>query len=943
MAVGPDQDAKTPSASPAAALKEGRPAVGLFNPSERIPLDPPLNVALVERHLKLLRSLYIEVARQRIPDFAATLETADRTPDLSQRLGTVPVSWLQAAGIWFQLTAIAEDVAQTQSRRDMEGDGARHRIPGTFDQVFARAAELGWHAENLAKALATAPIVTPVLTAHPTEAKRVTVLEIHRRISDRLRRLDAGSLTQGERVKMIAALRADIDLLWLTGELRLARPTVDQEISWGLHHVESALIDAVPDVMEMMERAFARTFSGAVTDAPNMIRFGSWMGGDRDGNPNVTNTVTAGTFKTHRIAALSALKDRLFAAAKILSIGATSLSFQPEFMESLERVLLASGNKDRIAQRNHNEVVRQYLAAMIARIDLSIDEAEPGENGGYVDGQELVLDLSALDDGLVQAGAVDLARLYTRPLWRAAACFGAHGLTLDIRENSARIYEALCPIWSHLAGKPEDAAPARGSAAWQSWIQDALTTPLDGFDAEPLLKDGALETLGLMKLLAGLNPAQANRVVGCIILSNTESVADILGAYLLAKYGGLFVDADGIEHVRLPIVPLFETIEDLRRAPEIMKTILTTPVVRRSLRANGGGHEVMIGYSDSNKDGGFLPSNWEIYKAQLTLTQIGRKNGYPISFFHGRGGSVGRGGVPTGRALAAQPQDSLGRSMRLTEQGEVVSTHYGTREAATAHLEALTAGVLENALGLDDGAERDGSPEMREAMEALSSLSFVTYRKLVDHPHFVSFYQSASPLTELAHLKIGSRPAKRVADGGLESLRAIPWMFGWSQNRMMVPGWFGLGSALSSFRTVRGPDSDALLVDMFQQFRLFRLMIDEAEKALAQFDGEVADAYAGLAAHDPDAYQVFDIICDERTLTEREILAITRETTLVERFPNYQQHTGRRRQVLRSVGLAQADLLKHHRAAVDGEGQSEHLQPLLVSMNAVSAALGWTG
>lgn len=916
-----------------------------------VPLDPPLNTVVVERYLKLLRSLYSEVARARVPDFADTLGGDHPGPDLhpgsepseSYGGGTVPVSWLQAAGIWFQLTAIAETVAQSRSRRDLEGDGARHTIPGTFDFVFHRAAASGWTHETLAKKLADMPLVTPVLTAHPTEAKRVTVLEIHRRIADRLWQLDTAPLTQAERVKTVAALRADIDLLWLTGELRLERPTVDQEIAWGLNHVETALFDAVPDVLETMERAFSRTFSRAVASAPNMIRFGSWMGGDRDGNPNVTNTVTAGAFATHRAAALRALKLRLVEAARVLSIGGGTLPFTDTFARHLAAVLAASGDGAAIAARNPNEVARQYLAAVAARIDLSIAESEPGADGGYVDGASIADDLEALEAGLRDAGAPDLARLYARPLWRAAACFGAHGLTLDIRENSARIYAALVPVWAARTGAPADQAPARGGDAWAAWITQELAAPLDGFDAADVVDGAEAETLGLMRLLAGLDPAEAQRAVGCFILSNTESAADILGAYLLAKYGGLFVDADGTEHTRVRIVPLLETIDDLRRARPIMKTVLATPVVRRTLRALGGRQEVMIGYSDSNKDGGFLPSNWEIYKAQLTLTQTGRDAGYAISFFHGRGGSVGRGGVPAGRALAAQPKDSIGHAMRLTEQGEVVSAHYGTRDAATAHMEALVAGVMEDALGLDDGIERDGTPDMREAMEALSNLAFTAYRKLVDHPSFVAFYEAASPLNELAHLNIGSRPAKRRTGGGLESLRAIPWMYGWSQNRMMVPGWFGLGSALAGFRAVRGDDGAALLADMFQRFRLFRLMIDEAEKALVHFDGEVADAYAGLARHDPGAYGVFDIVCDERALTEREILAITGEAVPVERFPNYQRHSARRRHVLRSVGLAQVDLLKHHRAQAGESGQSDHLQPLLVSMNAVSAALGWTG
>jgi len=427
------------------------------------------------------------------------------------------------------------------------------------------------------------------------------------------------------------------------------------------------------------------------------------------------------------------------------------------------------------------------------------------------------------------------------------------------------------------------------------------------------------------------------------VLSMTRSVSDILGAYLLAKTAGLFADAPGVESSTLPIVPLFETIDDLQRAPAIMKELLNVPVVRRSVRAQGGVQEVMIGYSDSNKDGGFLASNWELYKAQIKLTRVGREAGVPIAFFHGRGGSVSRGGAPTGRAIAAQPAGSIGGRLRITEQGEVVSFKYANRGTAQYQIELLAASVVEHTLKSEREEALVPTAEGDEAMEALSGAAMAAYRRLIDDPNLLLYYQAASPLEELTLLNMGSRPARRFGAQSLSDLRAIPWVFAWSQNRHFVPGWYGVGSGMLTFLQVRGERGSALLARMFADSRLFRLIVDEVEKTLSYVDLDLARQYAELV---PDAgvrEAIFPMVEEEYHRTVDAVLRISGGRQLAERFPRFRRKLARRMPTLNQVGRQQIELLRRFRESGGDVTQEEQLSALLLSINAIAAGFGATG
>ena len=432
--------------------------------------------------------------------------------------------------------------------------------------------------------------------------------------------------------------------------------------------------------------------------------------------------------------------------------------------------------------------------------------------------------------------------------------------------------------------------------------------------------------------------------VGHFVLSTTRSAADVLGTYLLARLAGLFAEGEGGPRCTLLVVPLFESVEDLERAPEIMRQLLSSPVVRRTVEALGGVQEVMIGYSDSNKDGGYLCANWKLFEAQIRLTHAAEECGVPISFFHGRGGPVSRGGAPVGRAIAAQPPGSLHGQMRVTEQGEVVSFKYANRGTAQFQMELLAASVMAHSLGLERNGAPEPRPEFADAMQALSDSSHAAYRALVEHPGLVGFYERASPVEELALLKLGSRPARRFGAKTLDELRAIPWVFAWTQNRLLVPGWFGVGAAIDRFLASKGLRGAELLRRMFEGCRSFRLIVDEVEKTLAQVDLEVARDWAGLVPDAETREAIFGAIEGEYHRSVEAVRLVTSTEWLLDRFPRFRRRLSRRLPALNRIGRAQVELFRRFRATREREApREEQLVPLLVSINCVAAGLGWTG
>ena len=831
--------------------------------------EPPGNFS----RAALLFDLLVGVVQRYEPPVAAVLREEQTTEGMS---AVLLARTLQAQGIWFQLLAIAEQNRDMRNRREVERERGYEQLRGTFAAVFASAAAEGITGAEVHQALSGLR-VRPVITAHPTEAKRVTVLERHRRIYLRLLDLESPRWTERERQELIHATGDEIELLWLTGELKLSKPTIAQEVAWGLYFFNENLFDVVPQMLAKIESAFANQFPGEPIDVPLFFQFGSWIGGDRDGNPYVTSEVTRRTLWDTRLASLRRYRIRLLDLARNLSIEDHALALPDSFRKAVVEAIHAAPDGETLAARNRGEIFRQFLCCMLARIDITIGHAEreqpAPEHTGYRNADRLMDDIDLMRNALELAGARRLSDALLLPLRREVGVFRFSTVRLDVRENSMRVNQTLAAMF-RLKFDGAD-PPAADSVEWKRWLLSELRTPC----TEPRLYEGlpadAAETLATFRTIARTREEIDRDAFGALILSMTRSAADILGVYLMAKEGGLFADAAAVERCTLPIVPLLETIPDLRRAAPILKELLAVPLVQRSLHVQGKIQEVMIGYSDSNKDGGYLTAHWELAKAQSSLTRLGSEHGVAIAFFHGRGGSVSRGGAPTGRAIAALPAGSIRGQFRVTEQGEVVSFKYANRGTAAYQIELLGASVVEHVLRSEREAALIPVHEFQEAMEALSGTAWSAYRKLMEMPAMLAYLQDSSPLEELSLLNIGSRPARRTQATTLGDLRAIPWVFAWTQNRHMLSGWFGVGSGIKAFLDVRKERGLALLKRMFRDARLFRLILDDVERTLLQVDLSIAREYAMLVEDEAVREPIFSRIEEEYRLTCKMILCIS--------------------------------------------------------------------
>lgn len=895
-----------------------------------------------EEAVKLLFGLFMSVVQLREPRIEPVLSGRAHMPKEGKDRELL-LRAMQAQGIWFQLLSVAEQNFAMRELRQTETEHGPEQVAGSFEQILAHAAEHSVTPQRMQALLDNARI-RPTITAHPTEAKRVTVLEIHRRIFLLLREMES-RWTPRERNKLIGELRNEIDLLWLTGEIRLEKPSVIQEAHWGLHFFNDALFDSLPYMMDRLDAALEHYYPGTEFDIPPFFQFGSWIGGDRDGNPNVTNEVTRSILRENRDAALARYKRRLARLGQVLSIADHAVVVPESFLRVLRDTLARSGAGERISTRNPGEVFRQYIVCMQRKLDATLraaaDDELPPKGTGYETSDELVADFKVLEEGLNGANCAEIARFLVRPLRREVEAFRFRTVGLDLRENSNTINAALAAIWREMH-PGQDGPPSSESPEWKHWILEELARPLKGLPRFRALPAAAESTLGMFRLAREARAAMDREAINACVLSLTRSAADVLGVYLLAKYAGLFSDAPGIENCHIMIVPLFETITDLRNAPGIMRELLAVPVVRRTVKALGGCQEVMVGYSDSNKDGGYLCANWEVWKAQARLCRELEKTGLPISFFHGRGGSVSRGGAPTGRAIAAQPAGTVHGQMRVTEQGEVVSSKFANRGIAQNQIEQLATAVFEHSLS--EHTLPPANPDFDEVMEALSGLSYAAYRKLAEFPGLVDFYHAASPVNELAMLNIGSRPARRFGAATLADLRAIPWVFAWSQNRMMIPGWYGVGSGLEQFIAVRGASGDAVLKRMFAESRLFRLIMDEVEKTLLLVDMDIASRYAQLVPDVKLRDEVFALVQKEYQRTVQMVLRVSDSAELCERFPRYKQRMSRRLTGINQVGETQVELIEHTRSGKQSEmPKHEQLVALLLSINCIASGLGWTG
>ncbi|MEE9333645.1 MAG: phosphoenolpyruvate carboxylase [Granulosicoccaceae bacterium] len=820
------------------------------------------------------------------------------------------IPYLQALNIRFQLLRIVDENMAMQDRRALETREGAAAVPESFAKLLSSGVDT-----NAIKELVSTTFVGPTITAHPTETKRVSVLEIHRRIYRGLVTLETDRWTPRERNGVIDNIENDIDLLWLTGELRLDRPTPDDEIAWGLHFFQEILFDIVPQVFGSLNRALV-TAGDTTKDASPKLAFHSWIGGDRDGNPNVTTDVTQRALEQGRKAASAHYETLLNNAAARLSISNLISPLDQVNAAALQQIIGSSS----ALSKNTNEIFRQALSAIKIRII----------NDAYSHINDLVADVRSIGYALGSLQAEALADQYILPITRFATVFGFRTVTLDIRQNSTVVIAVLREIWTQI-----DATDVPANEFDEAW-SIKLTTQLSA-ESLPALKidqlsDQSQDLLALLALMRDVEYCPDPQAIGPFILSMTRSADDIAAVYLLARYAGF--DRETPEII---VVPLFETIADLRSAPSIMRDVVKIPSIRRSLTRHDKPIEVMLGYSDSNKDGGFFCSSWEVHCAQSRLVAMFTSLSLEVTFFHGRGGSVSRGGSPTQRAIAAQPSGTIGQGIRLTEQGEVVSARYANQGSAAAHLELLMSSALTHRV---KKPLRALNSDHEDFLSALAGLSQTTYTHLINTDGFLDYFQQASPVEELARLKIGSRPARRFGANSLDDLRAIPWVFAWSQNRHLITGWYGFGSAVNQFISIRGDHGIAQLREMFDSSDMFRLIVDETEKTLFQADMTIATQYASLVTDAGIRANILGMIKNEYDKSIHAIHNITGSQDLAARFPDFKHQYARYARDLDNVHALQVELLR--------EARNQHTPSpvpvaLLQSMNCISSALGWTG
>ncbi len=902
----------------------------------------------IDRDLRLLVSAFAEVLRDlgyeelaaHLPWIGATQSAA--SPDtLPPRLGL-------AYSVAFQLLNMVEEnaaAAMRELREEHEGLASEH---GLWGNQLARLKAAGLSGEQIATQFPRIR-VEPVLTAHPTEAKRLSVLDHHRALFALLERTPrTPTATQHQHAEVKAAL----ERLWRTGEILLEKPTLTDERRNVMHYLREVFPSVLPALDERLRLAWTDAgFDSALLDDPAAmprLGFGTWVGGDRDGHPGVTADVTAETLERLRANALIVHHRNLTKLAEKLTLTTWMQPPPAELLALRDRLAAALGSATKPAHAE--EPWRQCVELMLARLPLDLAPGQIAQlranESSYAKAADLAADLATLHAALIAAGARRLAETDVAPVQRAMQVFGFHLAHLDIRQNSAFHAKALGQLMS--------AAGLDGSQ-WEEWsetdrlrfLERELRSPRPFLHPSASAGPEADAVLGSYRVLAKHIAEYGADGIGALIVSMTRRLSDLLVVYVLAREAGLLRSfPEGIVCL-LPVVPLFETADDLERGPGMLRLFLAEPVTRRSLEfhAKRDGHsgvltqQVMVGYSDSNKDAGIFASQWALHRAQGQLATAGAELGANVRFFHGRGGTVSRGAGPTHRFLDALPHGSLGGDIRLTEQGETIAQKFANTSTAAYNLELLLAGVAATASRHALGS--DSTHSLAPLAEKLAANSRVAYRELIDAEGFLTFYRQATPIDALEHSRIGSRPSRRTGQPSLTDLRAIPWVFSWNQARFYVPGWFGAGSALASL-------SDAELAVLSTELRgwpFLHYVITNIESSLASTDRELMCAYAELVEDPALRERLLALILKEWDLT-RTMLERLRGGTLTNRRPRMLKTLELRAEALRVLHLQQIALLRrwrklHHDG--DEPAATALLPDLLLSINAIASGLRTTG
>ena len=994
------------SAANSAPMRQSMPAP--VTAIEAIPASQRVTRLLGER-LELVEDLWETVLRSECPpeqaerllrlkqlsdpneaDVAGAIVQLIREMDLAEAIAAA-----RAFSLYFQLVNILEQHIEEDSYLDSlknQENGpsdpflpalANQTDPATFRQLFARLRSLNVPPAQLEKLLRTLDLRL-VFTAHPTEIVRHTVRHKQRRVATLIQKLEQGSgLNCLERQGLRLQLEEEIRLWWRTDELHQFKPTVLDEVDYALHYFQQVLFDAMPQLRDRIRSALKLSYPDVEPPRDSFCTFGSWVGSDRDGNPSVTPDITWRTACYQRQLMLERYLKAVTELSDQLSISMQWSQVSPALLESLEmdRLRFPEIYEERAA-RYRLEPYRLKLSYTMERLRLTHQRnqqladagwespcdgsAPPPPMGGslapaptqelhYSTVDEFRYDLELIQDSLERTG---LSCESLQHLISQAQIFAFCLASLDIRQESTRHSDALDELSRYL----QLAVPygEMDEAQRVEWLLSEIQTRRPLLPPTAKWSAATAETFAVFRMLQRLQQEFGSRICRTYVISMSHTVSDLLEVLLLAKEAGL-VDPIA-QRAGLLVVPLFETVEDLQGAPAVMGTLFRHPFYLALLGSDGGQplQEVMLGYSDSNKDSGFLSSNWEIHKAQIALQRLAIEHGVALRIFHGRGGSVGRGGGPAYQAILAQPSGTLSGRIKITEQGEVLASKYSLPELALYNLETVTTAVLQNSLV---STPVDETPSWNELMGRLAARSRDHYRALVhDNPDLVAFFQQVTPIEEISKLQISSRPARRKSGAkDLSSLRAIPWVFGWTQSRFLLPSWFGVGAALQE-ELDQDPGQLELLRLLYQRWPFFRMLISKVEMTLSKVDLDLAHHYVQALgrSENREAFEaIFQAIAAEFGLTRDLVLAITGHSRLLDGDPALQLSVDLRNRTIIPLGFLQVALLRRLRdqnrqppmseasapSYDDGRtySRSELLRGALLTINGIAAGMRNTG
>jgi phosphoenolpyruvate carboxylase len=838
-------------------------------------------------------------------------------------IGRLPVEdayrLTKAFAIYFELTNLAETNHRKRRRRAARLRAGLAPVEGSFRGTLDRLKAAGLSRDEAMKELEKVR-VTPTFTAHPTEITRHTVRLKRRRIASFLERLDELPLAYLEALELESHILAEITALWQTDEVRLKKPTVRDEIYMGLDYFPMVMFETLPRLYGELENAVRDTYGvdpGGEDDRvrgaaflPELIHFGSWIGGDRDGNPHVTADCTRDALRMARHMIIDHYRNELGRLVGYLSMSVRRIEVSNELRERVEEYEQLVGEEhSRWKQITDAEIYRYFLELMAGRLQHNREFSE--STVAYRDAAEFEKDLRLVRDSLAAHRGERLAELLVDPMLRKARTFGFHLHALDIRQHSRVLEEALAEISSAAGGNSNEALPSQLSAATS-------------------------ELLATFRMIGEVKRRGAARAIRHFIISNTQTEKDVFAVIRLAALSDVPVAASGEDPGLMP-VPLFESVEALRSASSVMERLWKSAEYKPLLDSWGRKQEVMLGYSDSNKDGGMLTSTWELHKAQHELHRVARKCGVKLRLFHGRGGTVGRGGGPTHAAILAQPAGDFSGEIRITEQGEVLNWKYADPVLAEWNLELMIAASLE-ALVQPSKTSPEQQAIWDAAMETMSQDAFAFYReKIAESADVLEYFELATPVNELEHARIGSRPARRSPGRSLEDLRAIPWVFGWMQSRHAVPAWFGVGYALERFAEQGG---EPVLRSMMRGFPVFASLVRNVEIAMAKADFDIARLYAELVPDVGLRDHVFFMLQEEFERTRRMVLAVKQQKELLEKNAVLSRSIRLRNPYVDPMSLVQVDLLRRKRS---GESGAALDYAIGATINGIAAGLHNTG